>query len=256
LIMKKIIIGNWKLNLDHLEAIQLFQKLNYSLNTDIDEKISIVVAPSHTSLRSIQTIIDADKLNIFLSSQDVSMFNDGAYTGEVSAHQLAKLNISYSIVGHSERRQHFNETDEFVNIKVNNLINKEITPIICFGESNDQRTEGNYMDFLLNQIENSTKGLRKDKVDEIIFAYEPIWAIGTGQNASLQDIVEVISKVKEFISKKSFFNEEKIKFIYGGSVSPDNSYEILNSKIIDGALVGGASLDVDKFIKIIESVDL
>ena len=254
--MKKIIIGNWKLNLDHLEAIQLFQKLNYSLNTDIDEKISIVVAPSHTSLRSIQTIIDADKLNIFLSSQDVSMFNDGAYTGEVSAHQLAKLNISYCIVGHSERRQHFNETDEFVNVKINNLINKEITPIICFGESNDQRTEGNYMDFLLNQIENSTKGLRKDKVDEIIFAYEPIWAIGTGQNASLQDIVEVISKVKEFISKKSFFNEEKIKFIYGGSVSPDNSYEILNSKIIDGALVGGASLDVDKFIKIIESVDL
>ena len=254
--MKKIIIGNWKLNLDHLEAIQLFQKLNYSLNTDIDEKISIVVAPSHTSLRSIQTIIDADKLNIFLSSQDVSMFNDGAYTGEVSAHQLAKLNISYCIVGHSERRQHFNETDEFVNIKVNNLIHKEISPIICFGESNDQRTEGNYMDFLLNQIENSTKGLRKDKVDEIIFAYEPIWAIGTGQNASLQDIVEVISKVKEFLSKKSFFNEEKIKFIYGGSVSPDNSYEILNSKIIDGALVGGASLDVDKFIKIIESVDL
>ena len=254
--MKKIIIGNWKLNLDHLEAIQLFQKLNYSLNTDIDEKISIVVAPSHTSLRSIQTIIDADKLNIFLSSQDVSMFNDGAYTGEVSAHQLAKLNISYSIVGHSERRQHFNETDEFVNIKVNNLINKEITPIICFGESNDQRADGNYMEFLFNQIENSTKGLRNDKVDEIIFAYEPIWAIGTGQNASLQDIVEVISKVKEFISKKSFFNEEKIKFIYGGSVSPDNSYEILNSKIIDGALVGGASLDVDKFIKIIESVDL
>ena len=155
-----------------------------------------------------------------------------------------------------ERRQHFNETDEIINVKVNNLINKEISPIICFGENNDQRTDGNYMDFLINQIENSTKGLRKDKVDEIIFAYEPIWAIGTGQNASLQDIVEVISKVKEFISKKSFFNEEKIKFIYGGSVSPDNSYEILNSKIIDGALVGGASLDVDKFIKIIESVDL
>ena len=254
--MKKIIIGNWKLNLDHLEAIQLLQKLNYSLNTDIDEKISIVIAPSHTSLRSIQTIIDADKLNIFLSSQDVSMFNDGAYTGEVSTHQLAKLNISYCIVGHSERRQHFNETDEIINVKVNNLINKEITPIICFGESNDQRTDGNYMDFLINQIENSTKGLRKDKVDEIIFAYEPIWAIGTGQNASLQDIVEVISKVKESISKKSFFNDEKIKFIYGGSVSPDNSNEILNSKIIDGALVGGASLDVDKFIKIIESVDL
>ncbi len=254
--MKKIIIGNWKLNLDHLEAIQFFQKLNYSLNTDIDEKISIVVAPSHTSLRSIQTIIDADKLNILLSSQDVSMFNDGAYTGEVSAHQLDKLNISYCIVGHSERRQHFNETDEIINVKVNNLINKEITPIICFGENNDQRTDGNYMDFLINQIENSTKGLRKDKVDEIIFAYEPIWAIGTGQNASLQDIVEVISKVKEFISKKSFFNEEKIKFIYGGSVSPDNSKEILNSKIIDGALVGGASLDVDNFVKIIESVDL
>ena len=254
--MKKIIVGNWKLNLDHLEAIQLFQKLNYSLDSDIDKKISIVVAPSHTSLRSIQTIIDADKLNIFLSSQDVSMFNDGPFTGEVSAHQLNKLNISFCIVGHSERRQYFKETDEIINSKINNLINKEITPIVCFGENIDQRNDGSFMDFLINQIENSTKGLRKDKVDEIIFAYEPIWAIGTGETPSLQDIIHVMSEVKEFVSKKSFFNEDSTKFIYGGSVSPDNSGEILNSNIIDGALVGGASLDIEKFVKIIESVDL
>lgn len=254
--MKKIIIGNWKLNLDHLEAIQLLQKLNYSLEVNIEDKIDIVIAPSHTSLRSLQTIIDADNLKIKISSQDVSAYIEGAYTGEVSALQLSKLNITHSIIGHSERRTVFNETDEIINLKVHNAVNNKLIPVVCFGESEEQRDSNAYLSYILNQVNIAVKGLRKDKVEEIIFAYEPIWAIGTGKVASVENAIEVISSVKQEISTKPFYDEEKIRFIYGGSVSPTNASELLNTKIIDGVLVGGASLDVDKFVQIIKSVKL
>ncbi|MBT3874204.1 MAG: triose-phosphate isomerase [Actinobacteria bacterium] len=254
--MKKIIIGNWKLNLDHLEAIQLLQKLNYSLEVNIEDKIDIVIAPSHTSLRSLQTIIDADNLKIKISSQDVSAYIEGAYTGEVSALQLSKLNITHSIIGHSERRTVFNETDETINLKVHNAVNNKLIPVVCFGESEEQRDSNAYLSYILNQVNIAVKGLRKDKVEEIIFAYEPIWAIGTGKVASVENAIEVISSVKQEISTKPFYDEEKIRFIYGGSVSPTNASELLNTKIIDGVLVGGASLDVDKFVQIIKSVKL
>ena len=254
--MKKIIIGNWKLNLDHLEAIQLLQKLNYSLEVNIEDKIDIVIAPSHTSLRSLQTIIDADNLKIKISSQDVSAYIEGAYTGEVSALQLSKLNITHSIIGHSERRTVFNETDETINLKVHNAVNNKLIPVVCFGESEEQRDSNAYLSYILNQVNIAVKGLRKDKVEEIIFAYEPIWAIGTGKVSSVENAIEVISFVKQEISTKPFYDEEKIRFIYGGSVSPTNASELLNTKIIDGVLVGGASLDVDKFVQIIKSVKL
>ena len=254
--MKKIIIGNWKLNLDHLEAIQLLQKLNYSLEVNIEDKIDIVIAPSHTSLRSLQTIIDADNLKIKISSQDVSAYIEGAYTGEVSALQLSKLNIAHSIIGHSERRTVFNETDETINLKVHNAVNNKLIPVVCFGESEEQRDSNAYLSYILNQVNIAVKGLRKDKVEEIIFAYEPIWAIGTGKVASVENAIEVISSVKQEISTKPFYDEEKIRYIYGGSVSPTNASELLNTKIIDGVLVGGASLDVDKFVQIIKSVKL
>ncbi len=254
--MKKIIIGNWKLNLDHLEAIQLLQKLNYSLEVNIEDKIDIIIAPSYTSLRSLQTIIDADNLKIKISSQDVSAYIEGAYTGEVSALQLSKLNITHSIIGHSERRTVFNETDETINLKVHNAVNNNLIPIVCFGESEEQRDTNAYLSYILNQVNIAVKGLRKDKVEEIIFAYEPIWAIGTGKVASVENAIEVISSVKQEISTKPFYDEEKIRFIYGGSVSPTNASELLNTKIIDGVLVGGASLDVDKFVQIIKSVKL
>jgi triosephosphate isomerase len=254
--MKKIIIGNWKLNLDHLEAIQLLQKLNYSLEVNIEDKIDIVIAPSHTSLRSLQTIIDADNLKIKISSQDVSAYIEGAYTGEVSALQLSKLNITHSIIGHSERRTVFNETDETINLKVHNAVNNKLIPVVCFGESEEQRDSNAYLSYILNQVNIAVKGLRKDKVEKIIFAYEPIWAIGTGKVASVENAIEVISSVKQEISTKPFYDEEKIRFIYGGSVSPTNASELLNTKIIDGVLVGGASLDVDKFVQIIKSVKL
>lgn len=254
--MKKIIIGNWKLNLDHLEAIQLLQKLNYSLEVNIEDKIDIVIAPSYTSLRSLQTIIDADNLKIKISSQDVSAYIEGAYTGEVSALQLSKLNITHSIIGHSERRTVFDETDETINLKVHNAVNNNLIPIVCFGESEEQRDTNAYLSYILNQVNIAVKGLRKDKVEEIIFAYEPIWAIGTGKVASVENAIEVISSVKQEISTKPFYDEEKIRFIYGGSVSPTNASELLNTNIIDGVLVGGASLDVDKFVQIIKSVKL
>ena len=254
--MKKIIIGNWKLNLDHLEAIQLLQKLNYSLEVNIEDKIDIVIAPSYTSLRSLQTIIDADNLKIKISSQDVSAYIEGAYTGEVSALQLSKLNITHSIIGHSERRTVFNETDETINLKVHSAVNNKLIPIVCFGETEEQRDTNAYLSYILDQVNIAVKGLRKDKVEEIIFAYEPIWAIGTGKVASVENAIEVISSVKQEISTKPFYDEEKIRFIYGGSVSPTNASELLNTKIIDGVLVGGASLDVDKFVQIIKSVKL
>ena len=254
--MKKIIVGNWKLNLDHLQGIQLLQKINYSLDKDIEEQIDIVLAPSHTSLRSLQTVISTDNLKIKLSSQDVSSQNDGAFTGEVSAFQLKKLNIDYSIIGHSERRLHFNESDSDVNSKLIRLLENDITPILCFGESLEQRSDGSYLEFVKNQINDGLKGIRKDKVSKLVLAYEPIWAIGTGEVASIKDIVEVLDFVKNLVSDKPYFSEENIKFIYGGSVSPNNSSEILNTNIVDGALVGGASLDADKFVDIIKSVNL
>ncbi len=254
--MKKIIIGNWKLNLDHLEAIQLLQKINYSLPEDIEENIEIVLSPSFTSLRSLQTVISSDKLKIKLSSQNVSQYSSGAYTGEISAAQLKKLDIEYAIVGHSERRTLFNEVDSVINDKVNRLIDSEIMPIFCFGESIDERTSGTYLNFIENQINEGLKGLRKDKVKKLVVAYEPIWAIGTGEVASLENIVEVLDYVKNIINKKPYFNDDNIKFIYGGSVSPDNAEDILNSKIVDGALVGGASLDPNKFLDIIKAVEL
>jgi len=254
--MKKIIIGNWKLNLDHLEAIQLLQKINYSLPKNIEDKIEIVLSPSFTSIRSLQTVISSDKLKIKLSSQNVSQFASGAYTGEVSASQLKKLEIDYAIVGHSERRTLFNEVDSEINIKINKLIDSDIVPIFCFGESMEERKNGSYLTFIENQINEGLKGLRKDKVKKLIVAYEPIWAIGTGEVASLEDIVDVLDYVKNIISKKPFFNNDIIKFIYGGSVSPDNAKSILNLSIVDGALVGGASLDAIKFVDIIKAVEL
>ncbi|MGI9571950.1 MAG: triose-phosphate isomerase family protein, partial [Candidatus Actinomarinaceae bacterium] len=189
-------------------------------------------------------------------SQDVSAFSEGAYTGEVSALQLNKLNISHSIIGHSERRLVFNESDEVINLKVHNAINNDLIPIVCFGEPEETRNNNDYLPYLLKQVNAAVKGLRKDKVNEIIFAYEPIWAIGTGEVASVENAIEVLSAVKQDLANKPFYNEEKTRFLYGGSVSPVNASELLNSKIIDGVLVGGASLDTDKFVQIIKSIKI
>ena len=197
--MKKIIIGNWKLNLDHLQGIQLLQKINYSLPKKVEENIDIVLAPSHTSLRSLQTVISTDKLKIKLSSQDVSMYKEGAYTGEVSSTQLEKLDISYSIIGHSERSTLLNENDEMINQKLKRLLEQKIIPIFCFGEPIENRENNTYLEFIQEQLNEGLKGIRKYNMNEIIFAYEPIWAIGTGQVATIENIIEVLDFTKNLI---------------------------------------------------------
>ena len=248
--MKKLIVGNWKLNLDHLEAIQLLQKINYSLPDDLDTSIDIVIAPSHTSLRSIQTIIDADNLTIQLSAQDVSAFDEGAFTGEVSSYQLKKLNVNWCIIGHSERRQNFNETDEIINKKLSLLLNSEIKPIVCIGETQDHRDAGKHVDVCLKQIQEIFKNIRKDKIEDIAIAYEPVWAIGTGVNADPEDAKEIVKEEIKYLDSKSF-EVDNFRFLYGGSVNPENTEMFIKDDNFNGLLVGGNSIVPDKFVEIL-----
>ena len=249
--MKKLVIGNWKLNLDHLEAIQLLQKVNYSLPEKIFDEVDIVIAPSHTSLRSVQTVIDTDRLSIQTSSQDVSQYDTGPYTGEISSLQLHKLNIGWSIIGHSERRQFFSETNEIVNNKLKNLLKSEIKPIVCIGESEEERTSKKQLEICLNQVKEIFKGIRKDSISDIAIAYEPVWAIGTGYVAKPEDAEEILGEVKHFIGENSF-NVDNFRFLYGGSVNAENAKELINTQYIDGFLVGGSSLDAKEFVNIIK----
>ena len=239
------------MNLDHLQAIQLLQKINYSLSDNIHEDIDIIVAPSHTSLRSVQTVIDADGLSIKSSSQDVSQYSSGSYTGETSSLQLNKLNIDYCIIGHSEKRSLFLETDEVVSIKFKNLIKNNITPIICIGESEEDRNKNVQIDKCLSQIKKIFKGVRKDAIVECIIAYEPIWAIGTGRVAQPENASEILEEVKKYFLDHNF-EIEKFRFIYGGSVTKKNAKDLMNEESVNGLLVGGASLDSDEFIDIIK----
>jgi triosephosphate isomerase len=249
--MKKLIVGNWKLNLNHLEAIQLLQKINYSLPEKIYDEIDIVISPSHSSLRSVQTVIDIDQLSIQSSAQDVSQYGNGAYTGEVSSLQLSQLNIKWCIVGHSERRIHFSETNQIVNTKLKNLLKNNIKPIVCIGESEDERISQKHLQTCLVQVKEIFKGIRKDSVGDIAIAYEPVWAIGTGQVAKPEDAEEILGAVRSFIEQNSF-NIENFRFLYGGSVNAGNAKELINTQNIDGFLVGGSSLDSEEYVNIIK----
>lgn len=249
--MQKIIVGNWKLNLDHLEAISHLQKINYSLSDKILSDVNVVVAPSHTSLRSIQTVIDTDNLKIETAAQDVSQYEDGPYTGEVSSLQLSKLNIKWAIIGHSERRINFDETNEIINKKLKNLLKNNIQPILCIGEDINQRDQDKHIDTCIKQVQETLKGIRKDNLQKVIVAYEPIWAIGTGIVAKPEHAVEIISEIKRFLTSKSF-DLEQFQFIYGGSVDSDNAKGFMVTDSIDGFLVGGSSLSSDEFVRIIK----
>ena len=249
--MKKLVVGNWKLNLDHLEAIQLLQKINYSLAEKIFDEIDVVIAPSHTSLRSVQTVIDTDKLSIQSSAQDVSLYNTGPYTGEVSSLQLSKLNIGWCILGHSERRNYFSETNEVVNKKLKNLLKNNMKVIVCIGESEDERLSQKHLETCLDQVKEIFKGIRKDSLSEIAIAYEPVWAIGTGQVAKPEDAGEVLGAARQYFVDNSF-SVQSFRFIYGGSVNTGNVKELISTQNVDGFLVGGASLDSEEFINIIK----
>jgi len=246
-----LMAGNWKMHMNHLEAIALVQKLAFTLTTRDFDAVEVAVLPPFTALRSVQTLIGGDKLRITYGAQDLSPYDSGAYTGDVSGPMLAKLGCDYVLAGHSERRQYHHETDEVVNAKVQAALRSGLTPILCVGESLDCRKAGDHLQFVLGQIEGCLKGIPAAAVAAMVIAYEPVWAIGTGEVATPDDAQEVAAMIRSRISE--FHDAEtagSVRILYGGSVKPDNVAPIMAQPDVDGALVGGASLDAGQFAQI------
>ena len=249
---KKIIAGNWKMNTNHLEGIQMVQKLSYRLENADYDRVDVVVCPPFTSLRSIQTVIGADHMRIELGAQNADWRESGAFTGEVSAHMLAKLDVGYVIVGHSERRQFFGETDESVNLRAKAVIAAGMTPIVCVGETEAEYDAGQTEAVVLGQVSGSLDGLSGTQVAELVVAYEPVWAIGTGKACSAERANEVCESIRNHIGAEfGTTAAESARIQYGGSVNPGNVKDLMAKRHIDGALVGGASLDPDKFAAVV-----
>ncbi|MDX1621618.1 MAG: triose-phosphate isomerase [Nitriliruptorales bacterium] len=247
-----IMAGNWKMHKDHLEAIQLVQKLAYHLDERDYEGQDVVVCPPFVSLRSVQTLIESDHLPIGLGAQNCHWEDEGAYTGEVSPAMLARLDVSYVICGHSERRQLFDETDEVVNKKVRAVLAKGMVPILCVGETLDQREAGEAEEVVSHQLTGSLDGVDIEDPTDLVVAYEPIWAIGTGKTASPDDAQEMCATVRASLRDRFGENVANgIRIQYGGSVKPGNVRELMKGEDVDGALVGGASLTADDFALIV-----
>lgn len=248
-----LIAGNWKMNMDHVQAVSLVNKLATELddrNFDYS-KVDVVVIPPFTDLRSVQTVIDGDNLQIGLGAQDVSIYESGAYTGEVSASMLQKLGVKYVVVGHSERREYHNESDQLVGQKGRVVFENGMTPIICCGEALEVRKAGQHVDHVVTQLTNAFDGYTKEEAAKIVVAYEPIWAIGTGEVATPEDAEEVAKAIRGLLA--SLFDQDtadKIRILYGGSVKSSSIRDIMAQPNVDGGLVGGASLDPDEFAKI------
>jgi triosephosphate isomerase len=245
------IAGNWKMNLNHLEAIALVQKIAFSLPEKYFAKVEVAVLPPFVDIRSIQTLVDGDKLKLKYGAQDVSRYDSGAYTGEISAPMLAKLGCSYVTVGHSERREYHEETDELVGSKVKAALKHEISPILCIGEKLDVREAGNAVEHTTDQLIAGLKGLKTELVSKVTVAYEPVWAIGTGRVATPADAQEVCGAIRAKLAEKyGQETAETVRILYGGSVKSGNISELVKQDDIDGALVGGASLDAEEFTKL------
>ncbi|MBV8952166.1 MAG: triose-phosphate isomerase [Actinobacteria bacterium] len=247
-----IIAGNWKMHHDHLTAIQVVQKLGFRLDDADYDRTAVVVCPAFTALRTVQTLIDSDKLRIELGAQNCYWEPQGAFTGEVSAPMLAKLNVQYVIAGHSERRQLFGETDEMVNRKVKAILGHGMTPIVCVGETLEERDAGETDDKVRTQADAAFSGVKAEQVAGSVLAYEPIWAIGTGRNATPEDADATIGTIRATVRDRfGADTAEAVRIQYGGSVKPGNIGALMAMPEIDGALVGGASLDPDEFARIV-----
>jgi triosephosphate isomerase len=245
-----IMAGNWKMNLNHQEAVVLVQKLAALLTDKKHDygKAEVVVVPPFTDIRSVQTCVDGDKLPIKYGAQDVSTQDSGAFTGEISASMLAKLGCSYVVVGHSERREHHAETDEVVNAKAKKALAAGMTPIVCVGEGLEVRKEGRQVEHTLAQVDGSLAGLDAEQVAGLVVAYEPVWAIGTGEVATPDDAQEVCAAIRARVGE--VWGEDAaaaIRIQYGGSVKAANVGGIMAQADVDGCLVGGASLDYEEF---------
>jgi triosephosphate isomerase (TIM) len=250
---RPIIAANWKMYKTHLEAIQFVQQLSYLLAKEDSERVEVVICPPFTALRSVGTLIESDRLDYALGAQNVYFEEKGAFTGEVSAGMLAALKVDYVIVGHSERRQLFGETDASVARKVKAVFGDAMTPILCCGETLEERDAGRTEDKVLGQIKADMSGLTHDQAAKTVIAYEPIWAIGTGRNATSEDAAHVIGAIRRQVA--SLFGDaaaQRTRIQYGGSVKPGNIREFMAHPDIDGALVGGASLEPDDFALIVK----
>jgi triosephosphate isomerase len=245
-----LMAGNWKMNLNHREAVVLVQTRDWTLsdkNHDYD-RVEVAVLPPFTDLRSVQTLVDGDRLRIKYGAQDVSVHENGAYTGEISASMLEKLGCSYVVVGHSERRQYHDETDALVNAKAKKALEAGITPIVCVGEGLEVRKEGRHVEHTLAQVDGSLDGIKPEQVAGLVVAYEPVWAIGTGEVATPDDAQEVCSAIRSRIAEVSGDESgHAVRILYGGSVKAANARGIMEKADVDGCLVGGASLQADEF---------
>jgi triosephosphate isomerase len=251
---RPLISGNWKMHLNHFEAIQTVQKLSYLLKKDDYASVDVTVHPPFTDLRSVQTVLEADKIPVGLGAQHCHFEEKGAFTGEVSPAMLAKLNVAYVICGHSERRQLFGETDEMVNQKVKAIIKHGMTPIMCCGETLEEREADSTEERVSSQVRAGLRGVGADDVAKLVIAYEPIWAIGTGRNATPDDAQAVCKAIRGVVAEESGADAAAaVRIQYGGSVKGANAAELLSQPDIDGALVGGASLDPEDFARIVQS---
>ena len=251
-VRKPLISGNWKMHHNHFEAIQTIQRLAYALSSSDYESVDVSVHAPFTDLRSLQTVIEVDQIPINLGAQHSHWEDKGAFTGEVSPEMLAKLNVSFVIVGHSERRHIFGESDEDVNKKVLAVIAKEMTPILCVGETSEEREDGRTLEIVERQLEEGLKEVKASDVASMVIAYEPVWAIGTGKNATPEDAQEVCKGIRVKVAGLYKTASEDVRIQYGGSVKGVNAPDLMKQADIDGLLVGGASLDPDEFSRIIK----
>jgi triosephosphate isomerase len=243
--------GNWKMNLNHLEAIATVQKLGFSLTDEDLAACEVAVLPPFTDIRSVQTLVDGDKRDIKYGAQDLSTADKGAYTGEISGSMLAKLGCTYVVVGHSERREMHAETDEVVSAKAQAAYRHGLVPIVCVGEGLEVRQASNQVAHTLAQIDGSLAGITAAQAETVVIAYEPVWAIGTGEVATPADAQEVCGAIRGRLAE--LYSPEladKVRVLYGGSVKASNVAAIMSETDVDGALIGGASLDPDEFVAI------
>ncbi len=250
---KPLISGNWKMNLNHFEALKLVQELSYQVSRDDVELVDVSLHPPFTDIRTVQTVLESDRLPFALGAQHCYHEDAGAFTGEVSPAMLAKLNVAYVIAGHSERREIFGESDEMVNLKVKAILQHGMTPILCCGETLDEREAGQAEQKIAKQITAGLAGLASEHVGGMVVAYEPIWAIGTGRTASADDAQAMCAHARAIVAEVAGeAAAATVRIQYGGSVKPVNAAELMSQPDIDGALVGGACLEAESFGRIIQ----
>lgn len=250
-----LIAGNWKMNNTHHEAIVLVQQLGHELAEHDFDRVEVAVCPPFTSLRTVQTLIDSDRYRFVLGAQNMHHEKSGAFTGEVSAAMLKSLDVRYVILGHSERREIFGETDEGVNRKVKTAFDNGLVPLICCGETDNEHEAGGTQSKVARQVRAALDGLKPEQISEVVVAYEPIWAIGTGKTATPDDAQGTVAYIRKVIADAAGAETAaSVRILYGGSVKSGNASALVGQPDIDGALVGGASLEAAEFVAIVKAV--